>query len=180
MHRSSLGFLSVVALLCALILGGGRLVSAQDAGETDYTGHALVGAWELLADVGDGDTSCPSQVIFTSDGAYIDVDCEGAVVVGTWEPTGDATAIMTFTGHEDGGTYRVRAAVEVAADGQSFTAPFTFEVFNPETGEGMGEYGPGMATGTRLAAEAPGTPVASIMDLFSMFGEGTPEATPES
>jgi hypothetical protein len=141
--------------------------------------HPLVGVWDLAVDVGDGDTSCHSQVTFTDDGAYIDVDCEGSVIIGAWEPTGDTTATMNFTETDQEGSIRVRAAIEVAADGQSFTAPFTIEVLDPATGAGMGQYGPGMATGTRLTIEAPGTPVGPVTELFAQF-EGTPEATPAS
>lgn len=174
MRRILVVLLSVIALLGALVVGGAA-VAAQD---TQIGDHPLAGTWELLADVGDGDTSCPSQIVFTDEGAYIDVDCEGAVVIGAWEPTGDATANMTFTSFDPGGgAYTVRAAIEVAADGQSFTAPFTFEVIDPTSGEGSGQYGPGTATGTRLVAEGPGTPVGSVMDLFTQF-EGTPEASP--
>jgi hypothetical protein len=180
MRGSRLGILSLVVLLAALILGGFRIVSAQDTAAPDYAGHPILGTWELLADVGDGDTSCPSQIVFTDDGAYIDVDCEGAVVIGAWEPTGDLTANMTFTSYDEGGAYRVRAAVEVAEDGQSFSGTFTFELVDPASGEGMGEYGPGTVTATRLVAEGPGTPVGSVIDLFSQFEEGTPEATPAS
>ena len=179
MRRSSIGYLSLVVLLGLLVLGGGRLVSAQDAAETDYSGHPLVGSWHLLIDIGDGDTSCPSQAAFTANGHYIEVDCEDRVAIGVWEPSGDRTANMTVTYGDPAGALLVRAAIEVAEDGQSFTAPFTFEFLDP-AGEGMGQYGPGTATGTRLAAEAPGTPVGSIEDLFAMFEEGTPEATPAS
>jgi hypothetical protein len=179
MRRSSIGYLSLVVLLGVLALGG-RPVSAQDATGMDYSGHPLVGTWHLDIDLGGEDTSCPSQVIFTGDGGYIDVDCEGFVLIGVWEPTGDLTANMTFTSVEAGGGYRVRAAIEVAEDGQSFTATFTFEILISATGEGSGEYGPGTATGTRQVAEAPGTPEGSIEDLFSTFEEGTPAATPAS
>ena len=68
--------------------------------------------------------------------------------------------------------------MEVAADGQSFEGNFTFEIVDAETGEGMGQYGPGTVTGTRMVAEAPGTPVGTVLDLFGQFDEGTPEATP--
>jgi hypothetical protein len=174
MRRTLIGFFSVVVLLGTLLASAGVL-AAQD---TEVADHPLLGTWELRADVGDGDTSCASQVVFTDEGAYIDVDCDGVVVIGTWEPTGDTTANMSFSASDgEGGSYTVRASVEVAADGQSFTAPFTFELTDVESGEGTGQYGPGMATGTRLVAEAPGTPVGSVMDLFGQFG-GTPEATP--
>jgi hypothetical protein len=178
MRRASVVLLSAVIVLGSLLIGGGAFAVAQDDASPDYSGHPLIGVWELHADVGDGDTSCVSQVTFTDDGAYIDVDCDGWVVIGVWEPTGDTTANMTFSSSDgEGGSYTVRASVEVAADGQSFTAPFTFELVDGESGEATGQYGPGMATGTRLVAEAPGTPIAPVSDLFAQFG-GTPEASP--
>ena len=176
MRRVIVVLLSVFALFGALIAGNGSL-AAQD---TDFDDHPLVGTWELRADLGDGDTSCVSNVVFTVEGAYIDVDCDGVVVIGSWEPTGDSTAIMSFTSYDsENGAYTIRASVEIADDGQSFTAPFTFELTDPATGEGSGQYGPGTATGTRISAEAPGTPEGSIMDLFGQF-EAPPEASPES
>jgi len=150
-------------------------VTAQD---TELASHPLVGTWEVRADLGDGDTSCLSRDVFTDEGAFIEADCEGTVIIGTWEPTGDSTATISFTSSDpEGGTYTIRASVEVAPDKQSFTGTFTFELTDPATGEGSGEYGPGTATGTRLVAEAPGTPEGPVMDLFGQF-EGTPEASP--
>ena len=150
-------------------------VTAQDA---DFAGHPLVGAWELRTEIRDGDTTCLSHVVFTDEGGYIDVDCEGFVVIGGWEPTGDTTATLMFTAsNPEGGAYRVRADVEVAADGQSFNAPFTIELLDVATGEGGGQYGPAMATGARIDVEAPGTPQGSVFDLSAQFA-GTPEATP--
>ena len=99
---------------------------------------------------------------------------------GSGSRQGENSANMTFTSSDpEGGSYSIRAAVEVAADGQSFTAPFIFEVIDPASGEASGQYGPGVATGTRLVAEAPGTPIAPVSELFAQF-EGTPEATPET
>ena len=91
-------------------------------------------------------------------------------------PELEVEGVGTFDVEEGGGI--IRASIEVAPDGQSFTATYTLEFIDQETGEGSGEYGPGTATGTRLAVEGPGTPVGSFEDLFSMF-EGTPEASPE-
>jgi hypothetical protein len=174
MRRLCVVLFSVIVVLGSLVVGGGAL-AAQDA---DIAGHPLIGAWELVADVGAGEEPCTSQVLFTDEGGYVDVDCEGIVVIGAWEPTGDSTAILTITSTDpDGFTATIRAELEVDTDGQSFTGSFTFEPIDPESGESMGEYGPGMASGTRLVAEAPGTPEGSIMDLFSQF-EGPEEATP--
>ena len=174
MRRLFVGILSFLALV-GIVAAGVTSGSAQD---TDMANHPVVGVWELSADLGDGDTSCLSQVVFTADGGYIDVDCDAFVEVGVWEPTGPNTADLTITVKTvEDGSFRIRAAIEVAADGQSFTAPFTFELLDPTTGEGSGQYGPGLATGTRLVAEGPGTPVAPITDLFAQF-EASPEATP--
>ncbi len=135
--------------------------------------RSLVGTWTLVVE---GDQ--PESVVFSADGGYVDVDSEGTVLLGVWEPTGDTTANLTITAYDqEEGAFRIRASFEVAADGQSFTASFTFELLDPKTGDGMGQYGPGTATGTRMVAEAPGTPVGSLEDLFSQF-EGTPEASP--
>jgi hypothetical protein len=174
MRRILVPFLSVVVLL-GVVIAGAHTLGAQDA---DMASHPLVGSWDLAVDIGDGDTSCHSQVAFSADGTYIEASCEGFVSIGSWEPTGPTTANMSFlTGSPEDGQIRIRAAIEVAEDGQSFTAPFTFDLIDPETGTGMGEYGPGMATGTRLVVEGPGTPVGTILDLFAQF-EASPEATP--
>lgn len=64
----------------------------------------------------------------------------------------------------------------MAADGQSFTSPYTNEVVDPSC-TSSGEIGPGTAEGTRIEVEGPGTPVVSFEEVFGGV-EGTPEATP--
>jgi hypothetical protein len=171
MRRASLMFLSFVILLGTIVIAGGRFAVAQG---TDFADHPLVGTWTLITE----DQELPDLIIFSDDGGVVDVESDGSVSLGTWEPTGDSTANLTITAYEDEeGGYRIHASFEVAPDGQTFTASYTFELVDLETGEGMGEYGPGTATGTREVAEGPGTPVGSFDDLFSQF-EGTPEASP--
>ena len=174
MRRALVMFLSVVVLLGSLLVGGGTLVAAQD---TDFSGHPLVGTWMLDTEPENPD-AFPSQVIFSAEGGYVDVDAEGVVVIGGWEPTGDTTANLTITSSDpDVGVATIRASIEVAPDGQSFTATYTFEILDPATGEWSGEIGPGTAEGTRMVVEGPGTPSMSFEDFFATF-EGTPEATP--
>lgn len=175
MRRSIAGFLTLVGLFAILIVGSGSQVSAQDA--DGFADHPLVGTWQLVIDSGDGDTECPNEAVFSSDGAYIDVSCDYSVTVGVWEPTGDNTANLTIYQIDDEGIFLIRAAVTVAEDGASFTADWTFEMVDPVTGEGSGEYGPGTVTGTLRIAEGPGEPIGSMMELWG--GEaGAPEATP--
>ena len=171
MRCTRLMFLSVVLLLGTIVIAGGRVAVAQG---TDFADHPLIGTWTLVTD----DQELPDVIIFADDGSVIDVESSGTVQLGVWEPTGDTTATLTVTSYdEDEGGGTIRASFEVASDGQSFTATYTFELFDPATGESMGEYGPGTATGTRVVAEEPGTPEGSFEDLFSQFG-GTPEASP--
>src|SRR5215204_978862 len=140
-HRSTA--FAVIALVVAL--GAARLVAAQDATPSSTAGHSLVGAW-FLSFVGEPEDA-PSLVVFTSDGVYQQVDYDGTVGIGSWEGTGPTTAAMTFVqqfSNEDGefdGSSTIRAEIEVAPDGQTFSADFTLE----SSGEGMpaGEFGPG-------------------------------------
>jgi hypothetical protein len=173
MRRSIPCWLSVLFVIGALVLGGGRLVAAQDDAAA-YAGHPLIGTWTLVTD----DQELPDVIIFSDDGGVIDVESSGSVQLGTWEPTGDTTANLTIISYSDEeGGFRIHASFEVAPDGQTFTASYTFELFDPATGESMGEYGPGAATGTREVATGPGTPEGSFEDLFGQFA-GTPEASP--
>ena len=170
MSRSRLLLLSAFVLLVSLLVGNRALVTAKD-----YTDHPLVGTWSLMTS---DQAALPDVIIFSADGAIVDVESDGSVSLGAWEPTGETTANLTLTVYSDEeGGYRIRAIVEVAADGQSFTAPYTLEPFDPANGDSMGEYGPDTATATRLVVEGPGTPVGSLQDLFSQF-EGTPVASP--
>lgn len=169
--------LSAVVLLGALLFGGGRFAAAQ---EIEMAEHPARGSWTVASDPGDTEYS-PRMMILSADGGAFFVSGYRYTGVGRWEPTGETTAAVTFTAVTDGPAQIViRASVEVAADGQSFAGTFTDEfVFDPAGGGTSGEIGPGTTTGTRLAAEAPGTP-AMTFEEFLPQPEGTPEATPVS
>ena len=146
----------------------------------------LVGAW--LADTDEMDANTFDSVfLFHDDGTYLSLEAggeegPGEAQAGTWSATGDSTTDLTIVSvfTEENGVnskFIIRASIEVADDGQSFTAQYTFEV---EGVPGMeGQYGPGTATGTRIAVEPVGTPVGPLDDLFGQFEEeASPEATP--
>lgn len=152
---------------------------------------SLVGVWLLDTDADDPENA-PEVAAFTADGVYVSVDAEQAASVGVWAATGDQTAVLTIVspGVEDdeededadedegegegefAGTFTIRAAIEVDASGNSFTAQYTFEVVDAD-GTSSGQFGPGTATATRLTAEGPGEPVGPLSELFEQF-EGTP------
>ena len=148
--------------------------AAQDATpvtDASMTEHPFVGTWILDTDATTaGD---PTGVITVStDGTYHEVDPDGTTGLGTWRPTGERTAVLSILNPSEEGTVLIRVAVEVAADGQRFTAAYTFELFGPNDTR-TGEYGPGEAAGVRLEAEAPGTPVGTLEELFERL-QGTP------
>ncbi len=177
MRRIPVLLLSVVMLLGSLLIGQRALVSAQDATPQNFSGHPLIGSWVLDTDTEDP-SNLPSLVMFTADGSYVEIASDRVDGLGTWAPTGETTATLTFWSVDDEqGGFEIRANIEVAPDGQTLTATYTFELFDPVTGKRSGQYGPGTATGMRTVIEAPGTPIGSIQDLFSQF-QGTPEASP--
>jgi hypothetical protein len=171
---SSLSF-SLIVLLGLVLTFGSSLAAAQDRWGND---HPLVGSWNVESDPGDAEYS-PRLVSFAADGTAFFVSGQQTMGVGAWQPTGDTTAVVSFAVATNGPAYiLIRARIDVAPDRLSFTGTFTFEaVFDPAGGGTSGEVGPGTLTGTRVSAEAPGTPTASFEDIFPQPA-GTPVATP--
>src|SRR5687768_5748818 len=96
MRRTGTILLSVV-MLCGMFVGGSAAL-AQDATPGAGEAHPIVGSWLL-----DTDTAVPDNPmtlgVFTSDGVYFQAEPgeEGNLVgIGSWEPTGDTTANLTF------------------------------------------------------------------------------------
>jgi hypothetical protein len=175
-------FLSVVVvlLLGSTVIGSRPGAAAQEATPTTMNRHPLVGTWLLDTDA-DDPANAPDVVVFTGGGAYISVDAEGFPSLGVWEASGERSATLTLVSpgveEEDGafaGTFMVRATIDVDESGDTFTAQYTGEFVEPD-GTGTGEYGPGTATATRIAAEAMGTPVGPLEVLFE---EAAAAATP--
>jgi hypothetical protein len=172
----------LVSVLILIAIGCGALTlhptAAQEATPAAMNAHPVVGAWVLDNNV-DDPANPPEHVVFTADGLYIGVPAQGGNTIGVWAPTGERTAAITLVffvpgeGGASGGRAIVRATVEVAADGQSFTAPYTLEIVTPD-GAGSGQFGPATATGTRLAVEQMGTPAGPLSALF-----GQAPATPQ-
>jgi hypothetical protein len=170
----------IVVVLIALTAFGTR--SGAGAQDTTTPDHPLVGTWLGDTDTADPDNA-PELFIAWGDGAWLEVDAEGSLSIGRWESTGAQTANLTIWslgGDEEGGfggTFVIRAMIEVAADGQTLTASYTGEFIGPD-GSTTGEHGPGAASATRLAVEPMGAPVGSFAELFEQFEGATPEASP--
>ena len=137
--------------------------AAQDEGMAD---HPVVGAWDVLVP---GDDTPGGITVFSNDGTLIDIDVPPGA--GVWAPTGESTADVLIRS----GDVVVRAAVEVAEDGQSFSGSFTIEAppaIAEAAGMPAGEVGPVEVSGTRINVEPMGDPVAPMPDF-------TEQAPPE-
>ncbi len=135
---------------------------AQDERMAD---HPFVGAWEVLVS-GDDTTSF---TVISDDGTLIDIDDPPGA--GAWAPTGESTADVLIRS----GDVVVRAAVEVAEDGQNFSGSFTIEAppaIAEAAGIPAGELGPVEVSGARVNVEPMGDPVAPMPDF-------TEQAPPE-
>lgn len=167
--RRTVFLLVIVVLLGAAVFGGGRFVAAQNPGPAN---HPAVGSWVVHRQP--EISNYPTELmILSADGTVLDYGAYQSTGVGVWEPMGASTATVTFTLVTDGPAYIViRASIAIASGGQSYTGTFTTEaVFDPAHGGTSGQIGPGKVAGTRMKAEAPGTPVSS-------FAEFLPPATP--
>lgn len=157
--------LVAVALVSIVTIGRSVGTNAQEATPGATAGHPLIGTWIIDSDVDTADDP-PSVTIVMSDGTAVDTTADGAAA-GAWEATGPGTATLTLVGvfQEEGfgGSFYIRADVEVDAAGETFTSPYTFTVVAAD-GTVL-ETGQLTARGTRLhvpAAEAVGTPLPGM------------------
>jgi hypothetical protein len=162
-------------MLLITVLVGGGLSAARQQGDNL---HPAVGTWSVESDLGDAEYT-PRLMILAADGSALFVSGRQTMGMGVWQPVGDTSAMLTFAVTTDGPAYiLIRTTIALAADGTSFTGTFTLEaVFDPAGGGTSGELGPGSLAGTRISAEAPGTPAASFEEMFPQ-PESTPIATP--
>lgn len=177
MRRLSLLASLVAVVLLALVVTPRAPLSRAQESTPEASGHPFVGTWLIDTDTADPESGT-GVVTVAADGTYTEVDADGTTGLGAWRPTGEDTADLTLLYPSEEGLAQVRATIEVATDGQAFTATYTFEFVAPD-GTGTGEYGPGEAAGTRVEVEAPGTPVGTLEELFAQFA-GTPVGTPTS
>lgn len=157
MRRTFHAMASVIMVYATVFVARDSI--AQDV-TPDTATHPVVGSWMLTLEPGMG-IPLPSLGNFAADGGYTQLDPNATMALGAWEATGDTTADATFiyVGEEDGMNF-VRASVEVAGDGQSFSGTYTISFLDPDTGEMSEEFGPGTVDATRIVVEAPGTPTA--------------------
>src|SRR5688572_31181695 len=87
-----------LALVLVAVSTLATTANAQGERSIDPAGHPLVGAWLVDTDTEQADNP-PTKVIFGDDGTYLQVDTDGSVTVGSWEPTGRRTGALTALFH---------------------------------------------------------------------------------
>jgi hypothetical protein len=172
---ATLSLVGGVIATSAVASAGSATTEPSSDTATATAAHPIVGTWNTETSSGD-----PGDVMFSADGSLVSVDTED-VSLGVWEATGPSTVNLMFSGlipaeesGSGGGRFIIRATLEVAPDGQSFSGDYTVEVTADfEGAPPAGEYGPDQVTGTRVVVEPMGTPVGPIDELFGGFEEGT-------
>ena len=171
--RRSISIITLVATLALALAALAPGVAAQ--GEPNATtDHPIVGAWSVDA----GNDQSLELMLFGPGGTLLDASPD-ELAVGAWTATGDRTVDITFLtipSAPDEGSFTIRASLEVAEDGNSFSGTYSFGL-SPEIaasfGMGPGEYGPGEVTGKRIEAGPMGDLVGPMPD----FGQA-PSADP--
>lgn len=156
-------WLSAVAMLLATVMAIALPGTSLAHEEGTFAGHPLVGTW-LIAEAEAPDD--PFMASFSADGMAIQIEGAGAAVLGVWEPTGPATANLTFRMRleEEGfeGVITIRATFDVAPDGLSLAGEYTAQIMTAD--DDAGELGPGAVAGNRMVVEPMGTPVGPLFE----------------
>lgn len=155
MRRLAFSTIVLMTLLLAMVVTVPG-VSAQAPAE-----HPAVGAWIV-----DG-----NEVAVVAPGGIMTSGSVEGSAYGSWAATGDRSADVTslwpLSDPEAGfiGFGILRASIEVAEDGLSFTGTYTMELpagMAEAMGVPVGQLGPGEVTGQRIAVEPMGTPVGPL------------------
>ena len=179
---------SIVAVLTTLALAVAA-ISPIVVAQEDAAMHPIVGSW-VLDPTPEDPSDAVNLVTFNAEGTLVSAGFDGTAM-GSWEPTGERTADVTFHGLSFapdggfGGLFTIRASGEVAEDGQTFTATYTVEppaAMAQMMGAPEGQLGPGEVTAQRISVEPMGETVGPIPDFSQMQpGAGAspaPEASP--
>ena len=158
-----------ITVLAACVLTLAAFAPGAAAQDEPTAAHPMVGAWLIEP------TEAEPPELFTAsaDGIVVSAGLEGTGY-GTWAATGDLTSDVTFLSPmvdpEAGflGFVTIRAGVELAEDGQSFTGAWTAE-FPADVAEAMGmpvgELGPSDVSGVRIVVEPMGEVVGPMPEM---------------
>jgi hypothetical protein len=182
MRRFSTLLSVVVVLLGSAVVLSRPPAAAQEATPAPAVpataDHPLVGTWAIVT--GEGADTFPSVANFNADGTYTEVLPWGIVILGTWQPTGERTAVLTqifnFLTDDDRLVQgQGRYELEVDQSGNALLAFQGSSVGRAQDGSiDFAEEGP-PTTGTRVEAG----PMLSLDELIALTeppGAATPAA----
>ena len=173
----SASFLAIMLLSIVAIAAVRSSEAGASQADVETADHPLVGSWNVVVSGVAGQPPAPALATYAADGTVLQSNRavqpapEGAASSlifnsaghGAWTPTGDRTAVATIAilrSGDDGmllGTLTAHADIEVAEDGNSYTAESTITMTNPE-GDVVQTF-PITIEATRITAEPMGTPI---------------------
>lgn len=168
-------FTSGLAVLATLALAAGVMAAPVAAQDGSMAEHPFVGAW--IIDPTPQDPSDPPDLFTVAAGGTVTSASSDGIGSGAWSASGDHSADVTFVvpsvDPEAGfmGLLTVRASVDVADDGASFSGTYTLEfpaAVSEAFGMPAGEVGPGEVTGQRVSVEPMGEQVGPIPDFSEL------------
>jgi len=122
--------IQTVALLAALALAGGLLVTPVSAQSNQIAGYWLVSG---SPDPTSGVSPFTNVVSLTEGGQVVNVDPNLGTAVGSWERIAGKQYAITFSGFldEDGNRYVVTAEITLDPPTQQFNGPFRTQFLDP-------------------------------------------------
>ena len=125
-----------ISVLAAIVLAIALSVQAYATSTAEAKSNDLTGSWTITI-IPSADTGVPPFMNFSSmtkDGLVINSDDVGLASLGVWEKVSDHTYRTTFQGFfvqdDMQMRYQVRATLELSADGEHFSGPFTNNIYD--------------------------------------------------
>ena len=125
-----------ISVFAAIVLAIAMGIQACATNIAAAKANDITGTWTIKV-IPSADTGAPPFTNFSSmtkDGLVINSDDVGLASLGVWEKVADHTYRTTFQGffeQEDMKMrYQVRGTVELSADGEHFSGPFTNDIYD--------------------------------------------------
>lgn len=153
MNTQRFALISTLAVI--LVVGGLIGYQAIKPDQAMAAANSPVGSWIVTVTVGNEQPFVTISA-FSSDNTMTVMENDGRLGLGVWQKLSGRRYAFTFWEHSttpDGAilTIKLNSTIELSADKEQYTGPFTLQVFTPDgiqVGSGVGN-----ATGVRMHVE---------------------------
>jgi len=125
-----------ISVLATIVLAIALGIQACATATAEAKSNDITGTWTITV-IPSADTGAPPFTNFSSmtkDGLVINSDDVGLASLGVWEKVSGHTYRTTFQGffEQEGQKmrYQVRGTLELSADGEHFSGPFTNDIYD--------------------------------------------------